>query len=113
MATLDDILSAAKNIASALNNNSQTYLNVNGLTNASGLTSATVVKATPGRVCTVSVVIAGSAAGTIYDATSASATTNPIYTMPTTAGAYIVNIPTLNGIVVVPGSGQTVTVGFS
>ena len=97
----------------ALNNNTQTYLTVNGVTSLPGITAATVVKSSPGRVCTVSVVVAGSATGTIYDGTSASATANPVYTIPMTAGAYIVNIPTSYGITVVPGTGQTVTVGFS
>lgn len=113
MTSPDDILTAVKNIVTALNNYSQSYLNVNGSTNATGLTTATVVKASAGRVCTVSVIVAGSGAGTVYDGTVAGATKNPVFTIPMTAGVYVVNIPTLFGIVVAPGSGQTVTVSFS
>ena len=113
MASLTDILTAAQNIVTALNNNTSTFLSVNGATSKSGITAATVVKATPGRICTISVIAAGSATGSIYDATSSTATTNPVYTIPMSAGAYIVNIPTLYGIVVAPGTNQTVTIGFS
>ena len=113
MASLDDILVATKNVVVALNNAAQTYLTVNGVAVSAGLTAATVVKTSAGRVCTVSVVVAGAAAGHIYDATMATSTTNPIYTIPITAGVYVVNIPTLYGIVVAPGTGQTITVSFS
>ena len=108
-----DILTTLKNIVTALNNASQSYLNVNGQQNLASITAATVVKSTPGRVATVSVIVAGSAAGKVYDATTASATTNPIFVIPTTVGVTIVNIPTLYGIVVAPGTGQTVTVSYS
>jgi len=111
-ASLSDILTAAQNIVKAINGAAQTYLSVQGTANVAGMTAATVVKASAGRVCTVSVIVGG-AAGAIYDATSASATTNQIYVTPTTAGVYVVNIPTQYGIVVAPGSGQTLTVGYS
>ena len=113
MATTSDLLTAAQNIVTALNNATQTYLNVNGIASNTNITSATLVKSSSGRVCTVSVVVAGSASGKIYDAASSTATTNPVFTIPMTVGAYIVNIPTSYGIVVAPGTGQTVTVGFS
>ena len=113
MASLDDILTAAKNIVTGINNAALTYLSVNGVTSISGMTAATIVKNLPGRICTVSVVVPGSVSGKIYDASSTSARTNPVYTIPMTAGAYVVNIPTLYGIVVAPGTGQTVSVGFS
>ena len=113
MASLSDILTAAQNIVVAINSAAQNYLIVNGLANAAKLTSATVVKSSAGRVCTVSVIVGGSGVGTIYDTSSVSSTSNPIYTIPTTAGAYVVNIPTLFGIVVAPGTGQTVSVGYS
>ena len=113
MASLGDIFSSSQNIVTALNNAAQTYLNVNGSTSSAGLTTATVVKPAPGRVCTVVVIVAGAATGKVYDATSAAATTNPIFVIPTTIGVYLVNVPTLYGIVVAPGSGQTVAVSFS
>jgi len=112
MAALDDLLPATKNIVIALNNATQSYLNVQGTTVAAGIATATVVKSSAGRVCVVSVIVGG-AVGAIYDATTASSTANPIYVIPNVIGVYIVNIPTLFGIVVAPGSGQTATVSYS
>jgi len=113
MASLNDILSAAQNIVSSINNAAKTYLNVNGVANAAGLTTATVVKSSAGRVCSINVIVAGAAVGYVYDATSASSTSNPLFTIPMTAGVFVVNIATSYGIVVAPGSGQTVTVSYS
>jgi hypothetical protein len=113
MASLDDILTAAKNNVSATNNLAQSFLNVNGLVNSAGITAATLVKSSPGRVATVVVIVAGSGAGHIYDAISASATTNPLFVIPMTVGVTVLNMPATFGIVVAPGSGQTVTVSYS
>ena len=113
MAGIVDILTAANNIVTAINNATKAYLNVNGSTSVMNMTAATLVKSSPGRICSVSVVVAGAATGTVYDANVSTATTNPIYTIPMTAGVYVVNIPTQVGIVVKPGSGQTISVSFS
>lgn len=76
------------------------------------ITGATVIKATPGRVFKVSVIVGGSAAGTINDVatTAAAASTNQIGTAPTTVGTTDFNWPCAAGIVVVPGTGQTLAV---
>lgn len=73
------------------------------------ITAATVVKATPGRVFKVSVIVAGSTAGTINDCATvaAAAATNQIGTAPNTVGTTDFNWPMGTGIVVVPGTGQT------
>lgn len=113
MASLSDILTAAKNIVTALNNAAQSYLNVQGVRNSGSLSAATLVQSGAGRVCVVSVTTAGSATGKIYDATAATATTNPVYVIPTTAGVTVVNIPITNGLVVAPGTGQVVMVSYS
>lgn len=102
-----------QNQVQAINTIAQTYLNIQGTQAAQDLSAATLVKSGTGRVCTISITVAGSAAGFIYDANSASATTLPIFTIPVTAGIIVVNIPVLNGIVVAPGTGQHVTVSFS
>ena len=112
-ASIDDILTAAKNWVTALNNNTQTYLNVNGIVSVSGMTSATLVKSSAGRVCNVIVVVGGSAVGKVYDVSTVAGTSNPVFTIPTTAGVYPVNCPTNNGIVVAPGTGQTISVSYS
>ncbi len=111
-ASLSDLLTAAKNIVIAINALAQDYLNVQGIANAYALTTSTLVKGEPGRVATVVVLVAGSGPGVIYD-TISTATTKPIYNIPTTAGVYFVNMPCSYGITVVPGTGQTVTVSYS
>jgi hypothetical protein len=113
MSSLSDILTTAKNIVTAVNGAAQNYLNVQGAQSLAGITSATVVKASSGRVAVVSVVVAGSAAGAIYDANFASATTNKLWTIPTTIGLTTINLPTNYGIVVAPGTGQTIAISYS
>lgn len=80
-----------------------------------GLTAATVLKATKGQVGKVSVLVAGSAAGGVYDraTTSGVATSNQVFVIPNTVGLYDINMPTGTGITVVPGTGQTVAVSWA
>jgi hypothetical protein len=113
MASLSDILTATKNIVTALNQLGQTYLQVEGSKQTSGITAATLVQSGQGRLARVIVTVSGSADGAIYDASSASATTNKVYLIPKDHGVYVVNVPINNGIVVVPGTGQTVAVSYS
>lgn len=113
MSSISDILTAAKNIASALNQLGQTYLSVEGAQLYSGITSATLVKAGQGRIARVSVVVAGSSAGAVYDASAATATTDKLVTLPTTVGVTEINLPVNNGIVVAPGTGQTIAISYS
>lgn len=113
MASLSDILTATKNIVTALNQLGQTYLQVQGTKIATDITTATLVQAGQGRLARVSVVVAGSAAGAVYDASSASLTTGQVWVIPNTIGVTEVNIPINNGIVVAPGTGQTVVVSYS
>ena len=114
-ASLSDILTATKNIVTALATAAQNYLNVQGLINAAGITATTLVSAKAGRIANVSVIVAGAATGMIYDATSTTDTTKPIYVIPMAVGnaPYIVNMPVSFGIVIAPGSGQTITVSYS
>lgn len=85
---------------------------------ALGLTAPTIVKASPGRVGAANILVGGSAAGGIYDCltTAAASATNQIAMLPilTTAQLSSLSINTIAkvGIVVLPGTGQTVSVGF-
>lgn len=79
------------------------------------ITAATVVKASPGTVYKVNVVVAGSAPGTVNDCatTGAAAAANEIAAIPNTVGPVEIGpFPTFVGIVVVPGTGQTLAVAF-
>lgn len=112
-ASLSDILTAIKNLVEAVNNASQAYRAVNGVSTKEGITAPIVLKASPGRIASVSVIVAGSAPGTLYDSSQASVPTAPLYLIPNTVGVFVVNLPTDTGLLVVPGSGQTVTVSWS
>jgi hypothetical protein len=112
-ASLSDILSAIKNLVTAVNALAQNYLNVEGLTNSGPLAAPTVVKASAGRVARVSVTTAGSTVGMIYDGASLSATLKPMYPIPDAVGVTEFIWPMAFGILVVPGTGQTVSVSYS
>lgn len=79
------------------------------------IAAATVVKSGPGRVARVSVITAGSAAGTVNDCatTGAAATANQIATIPNAVGHYTIDFPFNAGLVVVPGTGQVLAVSFT
>jgi hypothetical protein len=111
--SLSDILTAAKNIVTALNNQAQTTLSINGLQTVSNISAATLVKSSGGRLATVSVVVAGSAPGAIYDSNNITVKSSQLFSVPNTLGVTFVNMPTTNGIVVAPGPGQTVSVSYS
>ncbi len=112
-ASISDVLTAIKNIVTGVNALAQNYLNVQGITNSAALTAATVVKSSAGRVARVSVIVAGSATGTVYDGATVTATTKPLYVIPMTVGVFEVNLPANFGILVLPGTGQTVTISWS
>lgn len=75
---------------------------------------AQLVKVGKVRAARVSVIVAGSAAGGVFDAatTGAAATANQIFVIPNTVGIYTLDWPVNNGLVVTPGTGQTVAVSY-
>jgi len=111
--SLSDILTATKNIVTALNGAATTYLNVQGAKNTSQISATTLVSANAGRVASISVTTAGSTTGKIYDTNLATSTVNLIYIIPQAVGVYIVNLPVSIGIVVVPGTSQVLTISYS
>lgn len=87
-----------------------------GIATTLDITAATVIKSSPGRLFTVSVVVAGSAVGSVYDSASTTGNTaaNQIGVIADVAGPINFNaMPTAAGIVVVPGTGQTLAVSWS
>lgn len=113
MASLDDILTASKNIVTALSQLGQTFMGVQGSKSYTNITTATLVQSGQGRIARMVVVVAGSGTGAVYDAASAAATSDKLLTIPTTVGVVEANIPVNNGIVVAPGTGQTVAIIYS
>lgn len=113
MSSLTDILTATKNAVVAINNLSQTWMGIVGSTAKTAISASTVVKSTSGRIARISVTTAGTTVGIVYDANATGITTSPIFSIPNTLGIIDVSLPVYNGIVVVPGSGQVVTISYS
>lgn len=87
-----------------------------GVTSKKNLTTTTLVKAAPGQVFTVSVIVAGSGAGALYDKVNTSGldATTQIGTIPDTVGTYpFYGWPCANGIVLAPGTGQTLAISYA
>ena len=112
-ASLSDIMTTAKNLATAINGIATQWLGVQGSSVTTAISSSTIVKNAAGRICVVSVTTAGTTPGTAYDANTAGITTRPLYIIPNTVGVFVVNLPTNYGLLVVPGTGQVVTVSWS
>ena len=86
-----------------------------GTSSTLDVSAATVIKAAAGRSYRVSVVTAGSAAGTLNDCatTGAAATANQVGTIPATVGTYVFNWPHATGIVLVPGTSQVLAISYT
>lgn len=111
--SLSDLLTALKNVVTALNGYTLAFRQVNGISTTEAITAQTVIKQSAGRVASVSIIVAGSAPGHLYDASQPNSIIAPLYVIPNTVGVFVVNLPTDTGLVVVPGTGQTVTVSWS
>jgi len=115
MASLDDIFTTSKNIVSALYNSAQSALSIVGEKNSLAITTDAVVLAVPGRVVLISVIDAGSADGYVYDASTVATAVDArkIAVIPQVAGPFSLNMAVAYGIVVKPGTGQVIAVGYS
>lgn len=121
MANLDDIFTVQKNGVVALNALTATlesfraiYLSFVGDKTFLGASESSLVTQGEGRLVNLVVSVAG-AAGTAHDAATVSAATaaNVIAVIPATAGSHQINVPFTSGLVLKPGSGQTVSVTYS
>lgn len=112
-ASLSDILTAIKNLVIAISTLTQDYMNVQGLLNAPNISTPTVVKASSGRLAVVSVISAGTTLGYAYDSSSTTARSKTLSIIPNELGNFPVNMPASFGLLVVPGTGQVVTVSYS
>lgn len=85
-----------------------------GNASALNITAATVVKASPGTVFTITVNTAG-AAGAVHDCltTGAAAAANLVFEIPAVVGIYTLTFPCFVGIVVSPGAAQVVSIAYS
>jgi hypothetical protein len=103
-------------ILTAAGANIEKVIPVTGESAAFNLTSgAKLIKVGPGRVGTLTTIVAGTTVGTVNDAatTGAAAIGNQIAAVPNTLGASVpLNFPFANGLVIVPGTGQVLAVSY-
>ena len=66
------------------------------------------------RIARVNVLVAGTAPGSVNDAATVAlaALANQVFVVPNVAGTYYLDFPMLSGIVITPGTGQTVAVSY-
>lgn len=126
MATsLDDILTATKNIATGLSTLATAVTREQGNATSVTVTVATLITAKPGYLVSFSLVVPGSADGAIYNttATGTAAAVNKLVTVrhdigttadDPSAGANIVHCGVVfnAGLVVSPGTGQSINVTY-
>ena len=116
-------LNAAGTPISPLVNNDtrlEAYALAGGKTVAFNKSADAAIKLTAGRVCRVSVLVAGSAVGAIHDVTGADAAAaiaavaagNKLAVIPNTVGVYDIDMPCASGIVYIVGTGQTVAISY-
>lgn len=115
MASTDDLLNAQKNSVTAINGVANTLQALSGKQSALALTTSTLVKSGSGWAARVAVIVAGSAAGTLYDVATIAgvAAATALAPVPNAQGVIDIKMPFANGLVFVPGSGMTATISFS
>jgi|GEM_PF-1712725 hypothetical protein len=114
-ASLDDIFTVQKNGVVAINNLSQGTLRGLGTQTSVTITTATLIYVGAGYLVNFSVVVAGSTAGTISNtgAVATVAATNALCAIPATVGIVKTGQIFSTGLVVTPGTGQSVNVTYS
>ena len=119
MASTDDILTTQKNGVVGVNQLTQTwndYLRAEHGTSVSKcVEAATVVTQGSGYVISASVVEKGTASGFLYDAATAETPKDEdrLMAFKQEEGVYIASFKFKNGLLVVPGTGQAITITYS
>ncbi len=115
MASTDDLFNAMKNSNTAVNGVANVMQQLSGKQAALEVTASTLIKSGSGWVARISVIVAGSAAGAIYDAATTTAATNGtrLAIVSNTLGIVDIKLPFANGLVFTPGTRMTATVSYS
>ena len=114
-ASLDDILTTQKNGVVAINNLSASISREQGSVTSTTVTTDTLVITGRGYVSNFSVTVAGTANGTICNAQTVAlaAANNVLCATPTTIGVYRAGLVFTSGLVIKPGTGQSINVTYS
>lgn len=115
MASLDDFVTLVRSISLAINAQTESNKRIHGHDTSLGMTASTLCQLGPGRIYNASVIVAGSTVGGVYDANTVAAATasNQIAVIPMTVGVHIIDMTFQYGLVFIPGTGQTVSLGLS
>lgn len=114
-ASLDDILSAQKNGVVAINNVAKSTQRNYGTQTSSTVTTPTLVVSGSGYLVNFSILVAGSTVGTISNSATVAlvAANNALCATPATVGIYPAGQVFSNGLVITPGTGQSINVTYS
>jgi hypothetical protein len=114
-ASLDDILTTQKNAVIALGA-IQKALNADiAVYTTPVATGSTFVIAGSGRLLRFSVLVAGSAVGFVHNSATptGAATSNALVACPNTVGVYEANVAFNAGLVIEPGTGQSLSITYT
>ena len=115
MASLDDILTTQKNGVVAINNYTNAILRGQGSYTSATVTGDTLVVSGRGYLVSFTVLVAGSTAGSIYNFNAASgfSAAQKLCAVGTTVGIYPAGLVFTSGLVISPGTGQSINVTYS
>jgi len=115
VAALDDLLTTQKNGVVAINNVGQANLRGQGTVTSATVSADTLVLTGKGYLVRVSVIVAGSAAGGVYNtnATASAATANQLIVVPNTVGILNAGLVFTSGLVIKVGSGMSLNVTYA
>ena len=91
-----------------------TALNITAATVLKGANTNSLNVNPVARLVRINVIVAGSAAGSANDAATVAtaAAANQLFSIPNVTGTYLLDMPCFTGLVVTPGTGQTLAVVF-
>lgn len=114
-ASTDDLFNVQKNSVTAVNGVATTIQQISGKQSALEIAASTLLKSGSGWAARVSIIVAGSAAGALYDSATVAGAVNGVRLalVQNTAGFQDIKMPFQNGLVFIPGTGMTATVSYS
>ena len=114
-ASLDDLLTTQKNGVVGVNGLNQTMRRAQGSNTSATVTAQTLVITGKGYLVNFSVVAAGTTAGTINNAgtTALAGAANALCATPTTIGVYPCGLVFTTGLVITPGTGQSINITYT